>query len=955
LQAGEQRPAQGPAMDAYQEFLLTVRRDINCLSDSDRNTRRNAIGRLDRALAAGGKAPQHFVQRLFLEELHKPLFRLFADQTEKCREVSMAMTFRLVDLISVIELENMLPLLLAALLGRYRAHPFPEPSEELRVEGLRFLKRLFEICQGRLNPFASEILDAVAKALADTCPDAKKECCELTKKVSAHFDGERISRAGGPLVAALLANLRHQQWKVRRATLDSLGSLLSLEAPMMDHMEDALPVLGEMLRDRTAAVRQCLSECLERWLVRGLEFKTPSLAAFEDDGGPAGFDKFEHRLLILLLSIVADEDVEQVATVALGGLERVAVKKHEARQRHAQAERKRWEARKQAQAATVSAEPVVADEADAGPSLEVSIGPDFNYAAVQRLLPEPFASGRPPAPLTATFVQLHLPTILPQVLTNLTQWQAETRVGNARLLRIILVLANRQVSPLLDHVLVHLYKASADDEPSVAAAALQCAGMAGAFLEAELILGLMAKHLGLKLDGGSGSMRGQGVEELWPQTRVGRSLTRTVQDVTAGVKSFVALSIENRRQVFTVLAHLLHPDGPGTALVTNGSAIPSRLQPGEVRTLLRFFEEGAQSDELLPCVHGAMRSLLRAGGPVCCGEWPRIFDLLLRMRSGSECGAALVDATMDSLAALCGRPRRELYEEHLHSKLSELLLNADNDLWEEHSAKRHVLETLLRNAGGASAVHLAQVMPALARQASPDDASAPVRVDILGLVHFLITQDEPAVAEALHHQAPLLLTGVLIPNCTWKAGQSNSKIRKGGLVCIHALLQRHLVCAADLNASFASLLPVLKSCLDDSWMPDNRLIACMVLGCTLSELQAEISGEQLREVYPELLKRLDDSNDQIRAAVCEALTVFFKCLPPKWSRSLYEYILRTLFVHLDDPNPDIQQGIYRVLEAAVHQDYDAFLLEAQAAGAKSSHPRLCEELARLAETLRQAS
>ena len=95
------------------------------------------------------------------------------------------------------------------------------------------------------------------------------------------------------------------------------------------------------------------------------------------------------------------------------------------------------------------------------------------------------------------------------------------------------------------------------------------------------------------------------------------------------------------------------------------------------------------------------------------------------------------------------------------------------------------------------------------------------------------------------------------------------------------------------------------------------------------------------KVYPELLKRLDDSNDKIRVAVCEAsgasegfaergselllqaLDVFFKCLPQNWSRTLYEcptlqrggagpleawslcrYILRNLFVHLDDPNPE---------------------------------------------------
>merc|ERR1719277_1584761 len=174
------------------------------------------------------------------------------------------------------------------------------------------------------------------------------------------------------------------------------------------------------------------------------------------------------------------------------------------------------------------------------------------------------------------------------------------------------------------------------------------------------------------------------------------------------------------------------------------------------------------------------------------------------------------------------------------------------------------------------------------------------------------------------------------------------------MVCVHALLQRRFVEPATLNDAFSDLLPILKSCLDDSWSPDNRMIACLVLSCTLSELQAEISSEQLREVYPELLKRLDDSQDAIRATVCEALCMFFKCLPPNWSRSLYEYILRTLFVHLDDPNPQIQQGIYGVLEAAVHHDYTAFIREAQVASSKSSHPRLCEELGRLADSLRQA-
>merc|ERR1712137_491790 len=112
-----------------------------------------------------------------------------------------------------------------------------------------------------------------------------------------------------------------------------------------------------------------------------------------------------------------------------------------------------------------------------------------------------------------------------------------------------------------------------------------------------------------------------------------------------------------------------------------------------------------------------------------------------------------------------------------------------------------------------------------------------------------------------------------------------------------------------------------------------------------------VSGEQLREIYPDLLKRLDDSNDKIRVVVCDALRTFFECLPKNWSRSLFEYMLKTLFVHLDDTNTEIQRGVYTALETAMSQDAATFVREAQAAAAKSVHSRQCENLARQAMSL----
>ncbi|CAK9015368.1 Dynein axonemal assembly factor 5 (HEAT repeat-containing protein 2) [Durusdinium trenchii] len=939
-------------MDGYQEFLLSVKRDINCLSDQDRTVRRGAVVKLEKTLLSGGKAQAspEYVQKLFLEELHKPLFRMFADQGEKCREVSLSMTLRFTDLLPVSEVENVLPLLLAALLGRFRSQPFPEQSEELRLEALRVLSHLFDLCKERLNPFASDILDALSKALTDSCPDAKKECCEITKKVSQYFDAERVSRACSPLVASLLANLKHQQWKVRRATLESIGALLLQEAPMMDHMEDVLPHLNVLLNDRTPGVRQSLAETLERWLLKGLNFRVPSSNSFDDDG-PEGFDKFEPRLLILLLGVASDEEAEQVGAVALGGLERVAVLKHEVLMKRAAKEREREEARRKAKEAREGNDGYMEQDGEAEERKKLKcqdpeVVAAFDYASVLPLLPEPFLAGRLPAPLTSTYVKMHLGNILPQVLGNITQWTTDIREAAARLLQVVLVIANRHIAPFLDAVLVHLYKAQADDDQKVSIISRSCASMVGVFLDSEMVLEVVGKHLGLKHEGGQ--RKGTSFDELWPQDKHGRQTTRTVQDVLSGVKNFAATTAESRRQVFIVLARLLHP--------TSGSSGSFRrpLTASEVKLALRFLEEGVRS-ELLPAVLAATEALLNAGQDACIDEWPRVFDLLLRMKSGEECNAKTVDANIEHLAQLLGRSQLQLYEQHLRSRLGDLLQGADAVLWEDTSPNRHILETLLRNSGAAVAEHVGSLMPVLARQASPEDASASARVDLLGLVHFLVNEEDEGLAEAIRANSLALLDGVLLPNCSWRPGQSNGKIRRGGMVCVHSLLRRHLVPPAVLNEVFVDLMPILKSCLDDSWSPDNRMIACLVLSCTLGDLQAEINGEQLREVYPELLKRLDDSNDKIRVAVCEALDVFFKCLPHNWSRTLFEYILRNLFVHLDDPNPEIQQGIYTVLQSAVHQDYQTFLKEAQSAAAKSSHPRLCEELVRLAESLQKAS
>lgn len=268
--------------------------------------------------------------------------------------------------------------------------------------------------------------------------------------------------------------------------------------------------------------------------------------------------------------------------------------------------------------------------------------------------------------------------------------------------------------------------------------------------------------------------------------------------------------------------------------------------------------------------------------------------MILRCRSfASDTSAA--DDCVEVLAAHSGLGSSlEMYRRHVHDEFNNLdSSGATETIWEESAPDRHVLDVLVRKSGEAIGDHLDDLVKVLKLQACPDRAGIAARMDLLGVVHFLCHAEH--LDEAVKLAGASLIEDVLVPNATWQAGQANSKIRKGAMVCINSLLNKKLISPEELQECLGSLMPVIKSSLDDNWSPDNRLAGIYVVTEILKNLHGVVTGDELREIYPELLKRLDDSNDTIRQEVCKTFIVFFGALPARWSTSLYEYILRNLF------------------------------------------------------------
>jgi hypothetical protein len=71
---------------ALKQLALKLQRDVNCLSDPDRTTRRRALTKLDKVLV---QEPQDraLLSAYLVNTLAAPLVQLLSDPVEKCREL----------------------------------------------------------------------------------------------------------------------------------------------------------------------------------------------------------------------------------------------------------------------------------------------------------------------------------------------------------------------------------------------------------------------------------------------------------------------------------------------------------------------------------------------------------------------------------------------------------------------------------------------------------------------------------------------------------------------------------------------------------------------------------------------------------------------------------------------------------------------------------------------------
>jgi dynein assembly factor 5 len=265
-----------------------------------------------------------------------------------------------------------------------------------------------------------------------------------------------------------------------------------------------------------------------------------------------------------------------------------------------------------------------------------------------------------------------------------------------------------------------------------------------------------------------------------------------------------------------------------------------------------------------------------------------------------------------------------------------------NPKWESKSPSKAAFEKLLYHCPSESWAQHAFVIPIFKNQVQPPkqpvtgsaEANAlsyaaqrgdeiipttvnehvDVRLSLLALLEGFIRLGAAnwECGQHIADSAELIIKEIVVPNLIWRIGRVEGTVRKVALATSYAILKAGALRHETLFKSATDLVPLIVSNLDDM-ESTPRHISCLCLTVLFERLKGAFSEESIREIYPKLIARLDDSSDSIRIAICGALISFLQCgHRSSYNSTMVDYILDQLFIHMDDPDPAIQEAVFQV-------------------------------------------
>ncbi|XP_074630792.1 dynein axonemal assembly factor 5-like [Acropora palmata] len=824
--------------ETLEALLQSLQRDINCLSDENRGTRKRALEKIRKEVfSRKPHFPAALLQVAFTEIL-KPALKLFADPTEKCRELSVQLVSEFAK--QVTDLSQFLPYIIPTIVQRLGQPELVEPCEELRLYTVELLYSVAEICGEKLGVYIDDLIKILQRTLVDPFHDVRKESCRFTNILAATCPEQFYFQASS-LVNSLLKSLTHQHSKVRVSGIQTLGIVISYGDGK--NVDDVVSHLAQRTFDNAPAVRAAVISVVGDWLLNLRDRYS-----------------YFHKLLPLLMTGLSDElpDIQNQSRELMSK---------------------------------------VGNQYAAENEDELKDKIDFEEKPGYRLRTD---MDRPNLGCRV-LVQRNLSKILPAALRDMADWTADTRIKASSLVYFLLFYAEDYVTQHMEILLQGLYKASQDDSEEVVKQVVSSAEMAGSFVDPAVFCKLALPHLEASSSGSS----------------------------------------SNCSRCLRILAGLLRGSNPQLLKPHLKEICDTIALPDVCCT-----QQLSCQQHLLATVS----AIIDKAGDGCRAHSFTLFYVLIHVKALQTQGVLEqeVNVVLCKLATTQGLESiLQLYENHTQEFLDRLKVYYNS--WSQYSSECRLFDVLLTESGQIIGRHLTVAMEIFTECLDSVKKGAELRLKMFSLLSRLLmsASHSEESSKAFSSYSVHIVRKLIIPNCVWQAGRTAAAVRSAAISCLWALLQSNLLSHQDAGQVMKDLLTQLASCLDDH-NQTTRLVSCKALQKLLVSCKSSFNADMLHQIYPELLKRMDDSSDEIRIVVTRTFLAYFKTFPSDYDTELYKLHLEAMFkgllVHLDDPSSSIQEAVLIVLKEAAQ--VQPALMRKQIESVKHKHrmTRYCEEL-----------
>ena len=907
-------------------------RDLNRLVDADRGTRKRGLERLltDLPWESWEKSG---LKEYFLVQVLPSLLLLYQDSVEKCRELSYKLTYKALETIpSLLEGGDALMSILKGLCNRINEVPFLEPAEELRLQIVDIIYLMIDKhININVEIFIDTLILTLSKSLLDNFPSVKRRGAELVIILCKRYP-KSLQMSFKTILKPLILNSNHQHSKTRSLTITAIGmGICTLRDEYESLMnEQILTILHRMVADRNNNTRKELATVIVLFMMsrinsnhilgRQLLEHTPSSTAHAPD--------MECIVLLLLLCGDESDEVNSVATAGINELIDL------------------WCIHYHNNGSDATSDKTPAFSANAhieDGELELKKAGEITAVNGDR------------APGTHTkndFVDIYLRYFLDILIAGAQGWTVESKKRYLKGLEIAMGFAQSAINNYMGSILSCLSSPIRDEEAIIRVQAEQCCAVFGAYIQYNDLLDLVLPRIvGDAPDGDSYLQR-----------------TSYVRILTNVIKGFVSQKREH--------ADDLHVVSRVCTIIGTVSLYEQRevLIRESILLLVRAVVDN-YFDIIIDshgkgCGDGAIMKHLLLGFLFLMGKCPGENDIVPQV-------ATTIAATfLTKIDGKSGNNEHHVLQSVLGQYFKPLfgVITSNKDTWLFNSPSKCAFEVLIRECPKYSWHYCADVITIIAEYVQPKKGPAEgsaeahlqsyaaqrgeevfpetlgeidIRLSMIALLEGLIRDgnEDWECAKHVAASAENIIKNIFIVNLVWRVGRVEATVRKVALAATYGILKAGAVTPDVMTRTASELVPLLVSNLDDSDV-STRQISCLCIGILFERLRGAFGEDSISNMYPVLLKRLDDSNDHVRINVCNALEHFCQCAPrTAYTSTCIDYTLDQLFIHLDDVNPAIQDAVYKVIIMyGTHLDKMRVLKKAESNIPTMRSPYLCHKI-----------